>query len=83
MFSPDGMTLFYSFGVDRGSDLFALDPFRGGAKRRVTAGGGSENISPSFSPDGRRFAFASEPGALTVYRAAAQKTTSQEESAAA
>lgn len=59
MFSPDGTTLFYSFGVDRGSDLFALDPFRGGAKRRVTAGGGSENISPSFSPDGRRFAFVS------------------------
>jgi TolB protein len=59
MFSPDGMTLFYSFGLDRGSDVWALDPFRGGRPRRVTAGGGSENISPSFSPDGRRFAFTS------------------------
>jgi TolB protein len=58
-FSPDGLTLFYSFGVDRGSDLYAMDPFRGGSARRVTAGGGSENISPSFSPDGRRFAFTS------------------------
>jgi TolB protein len=58
-FSPDGMTLFYSFGLDRGSDLYAMDPFRGGAPRRVTAGGGSENISPSFSPDGRRVAFTS------------------------
>lgn len=57
--SPDGSTIVYSHGEESGTDLYAV-PYAGGSPRRITAGRGSENTSPSFSqPDGRRIAFTS------------------------
>ncbi|MGZ8413554.1 MAG: hypothetical protein ACXW05_12535 [Gemmatirosa sp.] len=56
--SPDGETVVYANGQERGVDLFAV-PFDGGSPRRVTVGRGTDNMSPSFSPDGRRLAFTS------------------------
>ncbi|MDF1505951.1 hypothetical protein [Roseisolibacter sp. H3M3-2] len=54
--SPDGETVVYASGQERGVDLFAV-PFAGGSPRRITVGRGTDNMSPSFSPDGRRIAF--------------------------
>ncbi len=54
--SPDGETVVYASGQERGVDLFAV-PFAGGSPRRITVGRGTDNVSPSFSPDGRRLAF--------------------------
>jgi len=56
--SPDGETVVYASGQERGVDLFAV-PFGGGSPRRITVGRGTDNMSPSFSPDGRRIAFTS------------------------
>jgi TolB protein len=56
--SPDGETVVFANGQDRGVDLFAV-PFAGGSPRRITVGRGTDNMSPSFAPDGRRVAFAS------------------------
>jgi TolB protein len=56
--SPDGETVVFANGQDRGVDLFAV-PFAGGSPRRITVGRGTDNMSPSFAPDGRRLAFAS------------------------
>ncbi|GLC27538.1 hypothetical protein [Roseisolibacter agri] len=56
--SPDGETVVYANGQERGVDLFAV-PFTGGSPRRITIGRGTDNMSPSFSPDGRRLVFTS------------------------
>lgn len=57
VFSPDGAFLAYSFAED-GGDIFRIDPFVPGTPTRITFGRNSVNTSPTFSPDGRRFAFA-------------------------
>jgi TolB protein len=48
----------YAHGVDDGVDLYTV-PVSGGGGRRLSVGRGSDNVSPSFSPDGRRIAFMS------------------------
>ncbi len=58
VFTPDGSGVLYGHGVDNGVDLF-LTPSAGGTPRRVTVGNGSDNTSPSFSPDGNRVTFMS------------------------
>lgn len=57
-FSIDGATVLFAHGVDDGYDLFSV-PLDGSASRRLSVGRGSDNISPSASPDGRRVAFMS------------------------
>jgi TolB protein len=57
-FSPDGATLAYAFGVD-GMDVFAIDHQKGGAPRNLTFGPRTQEMQPSFSRDGRQFAFTS------------------------
>ena len=57
-FSPDGSSVLYAHGVDDGYDLYSA-PLDGSASRRLSVGRGSDNISPSMSPDGRRIAFMS------------------------
>ena len=56
--SPDGGTVVYAHGEERGVDLYAV-PWAGGSPRRLTVGRGTDNTSPSFAPDGRRVAFTS------------------------
>lgn len=57
-FSPDGQTLFYAYAEESGMDIYAV-PLGSGARRRVTVGRGTDNLSPTSSPDGRRIAFTS------------------------
>ena len=58
VFSPDGTSIIYGHGVDEGVDIF-IAPVAGGGGHRLSVGRGSDNVSPTFSPDGRRIAFMS------------------------
>jgi TolB protein len=58
VFSPDGLNVVYGHGEDDGVDIF-IAPTAGGGGHRLSVGRGSDNVSPTFSPDGRRIAFMS------------------------
>ena len=58
VYLPDGSGVVYGHGVDDGVDLFTI-PLAGGSGRRLSVGRGSDNVQPTFSPDGRRIAFTS------------------------
>lgn len=58
-FSRDGSLLAYAFGREQGTDIQVAPALAPGAVRRVTIGRGSENMNPTFSPDGRKIAFVS------------------------
>ena len=57
-FSPDGGTVVMSMATPGGSDIIAVT---GGAARRLTSSGAID-VSPCYSPDGTRIAFASDRG---------------------
>lgn len=59
VFSPDGSSIVYAHADDEGSDLFLAPVDDGGSPRRISVGRGTDNVQPSFSPDGRRLAFTS------------------------
>jgi TolB protein len=60
VFTPDGKSLAYSLMTENGADLYVM-PLDGDAfPRRVTVGRGSQNVQPSYSPDGNRIAFMSD-----------------------
>jgi TolB protein len=58
-FAPDGRTIAYASGNDRGTDILVMQDGDASPSRRITVGKGSDNTSPSFSPDGRQIAFMS------------------------
>jgi TolB protein len=58
-FAPDGRTIAYASGSDRGTDILVMQDGDASPSRRITVGKGSDNTSPSFSPDGRQIAFMS------------------------
>jgi TolB protein len=59
IFTPDGNSIVYARGGENGSDLFRVSVAGGDTPRRITTGQGTENTSPTSSPDGRRFVFMS------------------------
>jgi len=59
VFSPDGLSIVYSHADDDGSDLFVVPVDDAAPARRISVGRGTDNVQPSFSPDGRRLAFTS------------------------
>jgi TolB protein len=74
-FSPDGTSLTFSRAWEEGTDIFSYNLARDCCLQRLTVGRLSDNLSPSFSPDGRRIAFAStRVGLSQVYVMAADGT---------
>ncbi|MGH7616542.1 MAG: hypothetical protein ACREPM_04880 [Gemmatimonadaceae bacterium] len=59
IFTPDGNAIVYARAGDNGSDLFRVSVAGGDTPRRITNGQGTDNTSPTPSPDGRRFVFMS------------------------
>lgn len=49
----------YAHGLAEGTDIVTADWTATTRARRVTVGRGTENVGPTFSPDGRRMAFTS------------------------
>jgi TolB protein len=58
-YSPDGRTIAYASGSDRGTDIMVMQEGDASPSRAITVGKGSDNTSPSYSPDGRQIAFMS------------------------
>ena len=56
-YSHDGRYVVYASGSESGTDLMMVAVDSPGVVQRLTFGRGSDNGSPSFSPDGRRIAF--------------------------
>ncbi|HZI99600.1 MAG TPA: hypothetical protein VFD22_02980 [Gemmatimonadaceae bacterium] len=56
-YSHDGRYVVYASGNEQGTDLMMTPVDSPGVVTRLTFGRGSDNGSPSFSPDGRQIAF--------------------------
>src|SRR5260221_38628 len=73
VFSVDGRNILYSTGDESGTDLVMVsaEGDGGAPPQRLTFGRGSDNNSPTFSPDGRQIAFISGrsrfPEVYTIY----------------
>ena len=77
-FSPDQQTMVFSRATEEGTDLYSINIKSNCCLRRLTVGRFSDNLSPTFSPDGQRIAFVStRPGLPQVYVMAADGTDQQ------
>ncbi len=77
-FSPDGKTLAFSRANDEGTDIYAVNIKDNCCLQRLTVGRFSDNLSPTYSPDGQRIAFVSTRAGLPqVYVMAADGTDQQ------
>ncbi|MEO8193671.1 MAG: hypothetical protein ABI681_07455 [Gemmatimonadales bacterium] len=56
-YSHDGTQIVYASGNESGTDLMAVNIENPAMVQRLTFGRGSDNGSPTFSPDGRQIAF--------------------------
>ena len=59
IFSSDGASIVYAHADDNGSDLYMIGIDDNMPARRISVGRGTDNVQPTFSPDGRRLAFTS------------------------
>jgi TolB protein len=77
-FSPDARTMAFSRATEEGTDLYTINVKDNCCLRRLTVGRFSDNLSPTFSPDGQRIAFVStRPGLPQIYVMAADGTDQQ------
>ncbi len=77
-YSPDGGTLVFSRGWDEGTQLFSYNLAQDCCLQRLTVGRLSDNLSPAFSPDGRRIAFESNRvGLAQIYIMSADGTNQE------
>jgi len=77
-FSPDQQTMVFSRATEEGTDLYSINIKTNCCLRRLTVGRFSDNLSPTFSPDGQRIAFVStRPGLPQIYVMAADGTDQQ------
>jgi TolB protein len=59
-FSPDGRTLAFAHGAEKGSDIEVADLVKMCCAHRLTFSGAlADNVTPTYSPDGNRIAFMS------------------------
>jgi TolB protein len=63
-FSPDGRTLAFARATEEGTDIYTAEVATGCCLQRLTVGRYSDNLSPSYAPDGRRMAFVSTRAGL-------------------
>ena len=74
-FAPDAATLAFARTTDDGTDIYTYNLASDCCLQRLTLGRFSDNLSPTFSPDGRRIAFVSNrPGLPQIYVMAADGT---------
>jgi len=77
-FSPDGKTLAFSRGTEDGTDIYTANIKDNCCLQRLTVGRFSDNLSPTYSPDGQRIAFVSTRSGLPqIYVMAADGTDQQ------
>ena len=57
VYSQDGRSIVYASGSEAGTDLMMVNIENPSVVQRLTFGRGSDNGSPTFSPDGRQIAF--------------------------
>lgn len=77
-FSPDARTLAFSRATEEGTDIYTINLQDNCCLQRLTRGGFSDNLSPTYSPDGQRIAFVStRPGLPQIYVMAADGTDQQ------
>lgn len=73
--SPDGRVLVFARANDEGTHLYAYNLSDHCCLQRLTAGRFSDNLSPTFSPDGRRIAYVStRAGSPQIYAMSADGT---------
>ncbi|MGH7606689.1 MAG: protein TolB, partial [Gemmatimonadales bacterium] len=71
-------TLAFSRAGEQGTDLYTINLKENCCLRRLTVGRFSDNLSPTFSPDGQRIAFVSTRSGLPqIYVMAADGTDQQ------
>jgi len=77
-FAPDGKTLAFSRALEEGTDIYTINIRDNCCLQRLTVGRFSDNLSPTYSPDGQRIAFVSTRAGLPqVYVMAADGTDQQ------
>lgn len=77
-FSPDGKTLAFSRALEEGTDVYTVNMRDNCCIQRLTVGRFSDNLSPTYSPDGQRIAFVSTRSGLPqIYVMAADGTDQQ------
>ncbi len=77
-FAPDGKTLAFSRALEEGTDIYTINIRDNCCLQRLTVGRFSDNLSPTYSPDGQRIAFVSTRAGLPqVYAMAADGTDQQ------
>ena len=75
VFAPDGKTLAYAHSDETGTDIYTANVVDRCCLQRLTVGRYADNLSATFSPDGRRIAFVStRAGPPQVYVMAADGT---------
>jgi TolB protein len=77
-FSPDQRTLAFSRANEEGTDIYTINVNDNCCLQRLTVGRFSDNLSPTYSPDGQRIAFVSTRSGLPqIYVMAADGTDQQ------
>ena len=77
-FSPDGKALVFSRAIEEGTDVYALNLKDNCCLQRLTVGKFSDNLSPTYSPDGQRIAYVSTRSGLPQIYVMAPDGTDQQ-----